>query len=297
MSGDVDWEVFLGGRWERMGVLEVDFLNEMEREGKRTAKGTFREQEYEFDIRAMTQTNVATKKVRNVRRAGVMVAPFVKKYRSDKPENEPVPVRLNVYHVGKSEGILSIRTANGLLTILGSGAYHAAVEIYDMEWSFGEISEGTGVFWCEPRQCSMHEYYKTVELGTTRKPRQKVDQILNELKHEWQGVDYDLLRKNCCHFSNEFAILLGVDPLPDWVLNLARVGTTLEETMKKGADMRSGPSDQFRANSYHLGDVTRGIVATGKEARGVTMYDCGRYDDLLRGIGKVCCDSNSCVVQ
>merc|ERR1740129_2593436 len=113
---------------------------------------------------------------------------------------------LHVYHVGQSYGV---KTANGLLNVMGSGAYHAAIQVYDLEWSFGAISFGTGVFWCEPKQCNMHVYYKSISLGSIRLSREKVDTVLKELKEEWPGENYDLLRHNCCHFSAEFARRLG----------------------------------------------------------------------------------------
>lgn len=206
-------------------------------------------------------------------------------------EMNPVPVRCNVYHVGKSEGLLSVRTANGLLKVMGSGAFHAAIQIYDMEWSFGAIDEGTGIFGCGPKACDMHDYKETVELGTVTHSREYVDRLLDELEGAWLGEDYDLLRKNCTHFSNEFAMRLGVGQIPGWTMNLATIGATLEDTACKGAELRrardgrAGYTTSF--DSYHFGDVTRGIIATGKETRGVSLADKYRFGDLTRGIAKI----------
>ena len=37
-----------------------------------------------------------------------------------------------------------------VLRVAGTGAFHAAVEVYRAEWSYGFTDEGTGVFCCEP---------------------------------------------------------------------------------------------------------------------------------------------------
>ncbi|CAE7560924.1 unnamed protein product [Symbiodinium pilosum] len=41
---------------------------------------------------------------------------------------------------------------------------------------------------------------------------------------EYQGRDYDTLRRNCCHFCEDLCQRLGVSKLPDWVYRLARIG-------------------------------------------------------------------------
>ncbi|CAE7283269.1 unnamed protein product [Symbiodinium sp. CCMP2592] len=40
--------------------------------------------------------------------------------------------------------------------------------------------------------------------------------------------DYDLLRRNCCHFADDFARRLGVGGIPGWVMRLAKVGAGVE---------------------------------------------------------------------
>ena len=52
------------------------------------------------------------------------------------------------------------------------------------------------------------------------------------MKPEWMGPTYDLLRKNCCYFSEAFAVRLGVGYLPKWVNHLAHVGAVLDDESK-----------------------------------------------------------------
>merc|ERR1712060_603032 len=51
---------------------------------------------------------------------------------------------------------------------------------------------------------------------------------------DWPGSDYDLLRHNCCHFSDALCQALGVGPIPGWVTSLAGVGAMLRSGIKGG---------------------------------------------------------------
>jgi hypothetical protein len=47
------------------------------------------------------------------------------------------------------------------------------------------------------------------------------------------GVDYDLLRKNCCTFALDACLRLGAneEDIPSWFRNAAQVGAQAEDTM------------------------------------------------------------------
>jgi len=265
-----DWEVVLAGEWKRIGVLEVQMLDAALAKGQTKVTKMLRGQQYEYDLEALTQTNLKTGKARQIRHlvglseeeACDFASASCKKF----AQGPPHPVTLHVYHVGKTEGLFSVHTANGILNIMGTGAYHAAVQVYDLEWSFGAIDEGTGVFWCESKECPNHDYYQSLPLGDVKLTRGKVEEILNELKEEWQGEDYDLLKKNCCHFSKTFVERLGAPkPVPNWVMNLAGIGEKIQDLAIRGGQQRKGPGFDLRCNSYHFGDVTRGVFAVGLE--------------------------------
>merc|ERR1712224_741344 len=53
--------------------------------------------------------------------------------------------------------------------------------------------------------------------------------LLEQLGSEWPGASYDLLRRNCCHFCDDFCQKLGVGPIPQWVTNLAGAGATVDD--------------------------------------------------------------------
>ncbi|CAK0889940.1 unnamed protein product [Prorocentrum cordatum] len=139
----------------------------------------------------------------------------------------PAPVTLHIYDVGDQKAVSKV---NQLLKPIGTGAFHGAVEVYGREeWSYGYIDEGTGVFSNAPKGCPMHTYRESVSMGETALSEEEVAKLIEEMKGAWPGVDYDLLRCNCCNFSDAFCVKLGVGNVPKWVTNLAGAGATLED--------------------------------------------------------------------
>eukprot|EP00435_Cladocopium_sp_Y103_P039727 s2122_g10.t1 len=144
-------------------------------------------------------------------------------------------VFLNIYDLGDTSAIQNL---NVILKPLGGGAFHAAVQVYDQEWSFGGLSadsedEGdeTGIWSCAPQMCKQHSFRESIAVGTTCLSHIDVLTILGEICDDWPMNSYDLLRRNCCHFCDEFCRLLGLGPLPEWVLNLAKVGAALDDSL------------------------------------------------------------------
>lgn len=133
-----------------------------------------------------------------------------------------VPIRLHVYDLAHSRALSGLNTR-------ALGAYHVAVEVYGYEWSFGwNDDEETGVFACEPKQCEMHTYRESLSMGTTTLSRDQVNSLLDKLEPTWLGDSYDITSKNCCHFSNQFCVGLGVGEIPKWMYRLADAGAAVE---------------------------------------------------------------------
>mmetsp|Transcript_56470 Transcript_56470/g.148494 ORF Transcript_56470/g.148494 Transcript_56470/m.148494 type:complete len:272 (-) Transcript_56470:64-879(-) len=146
-------------------------------------------------------------------------------------EHVPVPVTLHIYNVGTSSQTALV---NKLLKKFGTGAFHCGVEVYGTEWSYsdvtlapGEMAKGTGIFCCRPRGCDGHSYCESQPMGSTNMTEGEVLRLLSLLKKEWPVYAYSTLRKNCCHFSNEFCQRLGVGSIPEWVVSLANSGAAL----------------------------------------------------------------------
>ena len=101
------------------------------------------------------------------------------------------------------------------------------VSVYGKEWSYGWTSNGSGLWDEAPGQCELHTYKETVSMGWTRKSPQEVEDLIRTMRPAWPGQEYDMLRKNCCTFSNEFCTALGVGEIPRWLYRLARLGAGL----------------------------------------------------------------------
>lgn len=175
--------------------------------------------------------------------------------------SEQYPVVLHIYHLSDKK---RIKFANHLLRIFGSGAYHAAVEVHGIEWSFGSKQIGTGVFACEPTACSAHTYKKPYLMGYTKLNEQETEAAIEKLAVEWQGRSYDLLTHNCTHFSGELCRTLGVGPMPSWVTSLAAAGARLDEVRDVGHDAKV---KQGTRNSGTVSELVAGIRVLGREKR------------------------------
>lgn len=147
---------------------------------------------------------------------------------------EGEPVWLHIYDVSGG----SVQWMNHLIRPVGSGAFHAGVEILGYEWSFGCAPIGrSGVYVCRPRCNGRHAYRESVSMGGTFHSEEEVKKLLRGLSKEWVGAGYNLLRRNCCHFSDALCRGLGVGPIPPWVLHLADVGAS----MVQGVEQVLGP--------------------------------------------------------
>lgn len=144
---------------------------------------------------------------------------------------EGKPVYLNIYDAFQDG---SIRWLNSLLAPSFSkwrlgGAFHAGVEVDGFEWSYGFSDPGeTGVAWNPPRRHTQHFFRQAVPLGNTLLSADLVTDVLTDLCEEYRGDDYHMLRRNCCHFADDFAQRLAVNRVPAWVHRLARVFANAE---------------------------------------------------------------------
>ena len=86
--------------------------------------------------------------------------------------------------------------------------------------------------------------------GVTALSPARVRNILGALQAAWQGHEYDLLARNCNHFCEAFAEMLGVGSLPPWVnrfasqadATVAAVNYASEQTQKFAEDVGNGLS-------------------------------------------------------
>lgn len=142
------------------------------------------------------------------------------------PADARCPVFLNYYDLGHSTSIAYLNK------ISPYGAFHAGIEMYDTEFSYGGTQRDvTGIFVSRPRRCAMHSYKGTIYLGDCSLKKPQIEALLKKLRKEWWGPHYDILKKNCCFFCREFAILLGLGEIPNWTYRLANLGASLRDAL------------------------------------------------------------------
>jgi len=150
-----------------------------------------------------------------------------KKQVNQSPSGEPV--WLHIYDV-----FGALEKVNSFMKPVGSGAFHAGVEVYGKEWSYGYATEGMeGVYWTKPRCNDRHRYRESVNMGGTPLTETEVLMLVLEMKNHWPGFAYDILVRNCCHFSDALCRRLAVGPAPEWLMHLAGAGAALASGVEK----------------------------------------------------------------
>jgi hypothetical protein len=134
------------------------------------------------------------------------------------------------------------------------GAFHTALEVYGREYSYGMTTDGwsTGVTWNEPGRNADHMYRETLRLGSTSLSESSVWNLLMELRMDWLGGDYNILTRNCHHFSFEFSRRLGVSAPPAWINDLAESGAV---TMDYFQNHETGKSFRRACSAVTCGTV------------------------------------------
>lgn len=132
-------------------------------------------------------------------------------------------VVLHVYDLGGA----AWSSANHLLKSLGTGAFHTAIEVHGVEWSFGGLQ---GVRSGTPGADPRYIHRESIEMGTTALSPSQVKTAIEKMRHTWVKQRYDALRNNCNHFAESLLAELGVEgEVPAWVSSLAGVGAALDD--------------------------------------------------------------------
>mmetsp|Transcript_82897 Transcript_82897/g.208923 ORF Transcript_82897/g.208923 Transcript_82897/m.208923 type:complete len:281 (+) Transcript_82897:64-906(+) len=143
------------------------------------------------------------------------------------PEEE-TPVLLHVYDVTQASVVRMINAvcAHRQAPVRLGGAFHVGVEVNGEEWEFGFCDVGSGVVARHPKTHTQHHYRETFTMPPTKMTPANISSVLAAMKTEYSGQDYDLLRKNCCHFANDLCLRLGCGEIPAWVRRFAALGSS-----------------------------------------------------------------------
>jgi hypothetical protein len=140
-------------------------------------------------------------------------------------------VFVNVYRLIPTQDRAG-KASNDALEFIKMGVYHAGIEIFGQEYSFGMDPSGSkdpekdGVFAVRPRS-AVGDFKESVKLGETKMDKATFSRVLDSIRPQWRAVSYHILKHNCCYFS--LALAKAIDPsfeaaFPHYVYKAAGVG-------------------------------------------------------------------------
>ncbi|KAK6335519.1 hypothetical protein TWF696_002292 [Orbilia brochopaga] len=113
---------------------------------------------------------------------------------------------------------------------LGVGLLHTGVAINDREYAFGGHDRRgvTGVYWMQPKQEPPGATFRMgfVHAHTSHTP-DEIHKILVDVSQEFQGTSYNVLTRNCNHFTSHLCERLTGKPAPKWINRAASIGVAL----------------------------------------------------------------------
>ncbi|KAH8148594.1 uncharacterized protein LAJ45_07305 [Morchella importuna] len=113
---------------------------------------------------------------------------------------------------------------------LGVGLLHSGVVINDREYAFGGHDRRglTGVYWTKPRTVPPGGTFRTEILhGFTYASEDEINEIIREASNEFLGPSYNLLTRNCNHFTSHLCMALTGQPAPAYLNRAASIGVAL----------------------------------------------------------------------
>ncbi|KAK3394657.1 PPPDE putative peptidase domain-containing protein [Podospora didyma] len=116
------------------------------------------------------------------------------------------------------------------LWFLGTSLLHSGVVINGKEYAYGGHDRRgvTGVYWTKPRTEPPGGTFKCEILhGFTLSPQSEIDTIVRDASEEFLGTSYNLLTKNCNHFTSHLCLKLTGRPGPGWLNRAASIGVAL----------------------------------------------------------------------
>ncbi|CBZ51728.1 hypothetical protein NCLIV_015220 [Neospora caninum Liverpool] len=179
----------------------------------------------------------------------------------------PNAVHLHVYDLDPTIS----KYMNKVMRPLGAGAFHAGVEVYGIEYCYGQTHDKSpGITVNRPRRHPAHIYRETIYMGETALAHEEFVALIEALKDEWPGEKYNILTRNCLNFADQLCLLLGVGCLPPWLLRLQQQASSLQESM------------QYAARRLQQIDETTGLSAVASAAATAAAAAARAFGGFLR---------------
>jgi hypothetical protein len=117
-----------------------------------------------------------------------------------------------------------------VLWTMGASLLHSGVVINGKEYAFGGHDKRgmTGVYWSKPKAEPPGGTFRCEILqGFTLAPLEEIESIIKEASEAFLGTQYNLLTKNCNHFTSYLCQRLTGQPGPNWLNRAASIGVAL----------------------------------------------------------------------
>ncbi|GAP82881.1 putative upf0326 protein hag1 [Rosellinia necatrix] len=131
---------------------------------------------------------------------------------------------INVYD------LLSPGRLSSVLWVVGASLLHSGVVINGKEYAYGgHDSRGiTGVYWTQPKTEPAGGTFRTeIVQGVTFATQAEIDAIIRQASTEFDGSAYNILTRNCNHFTSYICQKLTGRPGPAWLNRAASIGVAL----------------------------------------------------------------------
>ncbi|KAK4205262.1 PPPDE putative peptidase domain-containing protein [Triangularia verruculosa] len=179
------------------------------------------------------------------------------------------------------------------LWYLGTSLLHSGVVLNDKEYAYGGHDRAglTGVYWTKPQTPPPGGTFRLSILhGFTLCSQAEIDSIIRTASEEFLGKSYNLLTKNCNHFTSYLCEKLTGRPGPGWLNRAASIGVALPCVVPRewieapdfdshvNADVSDGEDGEGDRMLRGSDEVPRLV---GQEGRGE-----GEWDGRSKGKGK-----------
>ncbi|ESZ94735.1 putative UPF0326 protein hag1 [Sclerotinia borealis F-4128] len=119
---------------------------------------------------------------------------------------------------------------SSILWRFGTSLLHSGIVINGKEYAFGGHDKKgmTGVYWARPRLEPPGGTFRCeIVQGFTFSPQGEIDAVIKEASEIFQGTSYNLLSRNCNHFTAYMCERLTGRPGPTWLNRAASIGVAL----------------------------------------------------------------------
>lgn len=169
-------------------------------------------------------------------------------------------IYLNVY---------DLMEGNEFLYNVGMGLHHSGVEILGSEYSF---ASGAGIFDSTPKEVPNAKFRESILMGVYEGTSNDVRSVISNLRSDFSGDSYNLILRNCNHFSNALCWALLQKTIPGYVNRLADFGGCCKCLIPKQMLENAPVGDTNHAGGGGSMSGGGGGDATGNSSSGFQVY-------------------------